>query len=75
MAAGLIPEPALHVGNDRWRLTLQLTEPVDLLSKVCWQLRLWFQICLQSFEADCPTVQVVDIDAVAHDGTLPKPQH
>src|SRR5215831_13275176 len=67
----LVAKPVLHVGDDRGRLAFQLLEPVDLLSHARREFSFGSQILLQSFadfSTNCPAVDVINVDGVAHDG-------
>ena len=68
-----VPEPTVP-SRRRLKLTdfATLAEPVDVLLDARRQLRLYSHMLLQAFAdflPDRPAVDVINIDAVAHDGT------
>ena len=73
LASWLVFEPMFHCGNDWRRLPFRLIEQSNLLSEARRQSMAYLQIYAQLFAdflTDCLIATVVDIDWVAHDGTL-----
>jgi hypothetical protein len=72
-AARFVAIPTLRSGHNRGRLAFRHADLVDLLSEACWK----FSFCphkvsqpFADFLADGLAVLLVDVDRVAHGGTL-----